>query len=71
MREAAYDKAELHFKEHKSFVEKIAEISGKSFIDNELHSNLSTFLKEWVLNHMLAVDKELAEFLLKYRMSNA
>lgn len=72
MREFAYDKNESHIvEEHKAFVKKIGEISRKCLVDNDLHSSLSSFLKDWLLNHILVVDKELAAFLLKYERNNA
>ncbi len=71
MRDFAYDKTEAHIEEHKDFVKKIGEISKKCIVDNDLHSGLSSFLKDWLLNHILVVDKELADFLLKYEHNNA
>ncbi len=71
MHEYAYDKTESHIEEHRAFVKKIVEISMKCLVGNELHLNLSSFLKNWFLNHILIVDKELAVFLLKYEHNNA
>ena len=71
MCELVYDKTESHIEEHKAFVKKIVEISKRCIVDDDLHSDLSSFLKDWLLNHILVVDKELAVFLLKFEHNNA
>ncbi len=71
MREFAYDKTESHIEEHKAFANKIYGITKACFTDSDLHSTLSSYLNDWIHNHILVVDKELAVFLLKCELNNA
>ena len=71
MHRFAYDKTESHIKEHKTFIDKCDEITKKCFVDEDLISNMSSYLYDWFLNHILVVDREFAVFLHTREHDNA
>jgi hemerythrin len=59
MLKSGYKGYQNHKKEHSIFVEKINRYMDKLEItDNKVLLNVINFLKNWLLNHILVVDKE-------------
>ncbi len=55
---------ETHLKKHKDFKDTIAEfLGGEVIVKSELAYKISTFLKDWLISHILDTDMKFAEFL--------
>jgi hemerythrin-like metal-binding protein len=59
MREFGYSNYHAHKQEHSDFVNKLNDFKSK-FLSGEakLNINMLNFLKDWLLNHILEVDKK-------------
>ena len=62
MRLIQFERIEEHILEHKIFTQKILEIEKKS-LDFVLLNNISDFIKERIIAHILGSDKEYQKFL--------
>ena len=60
-----YPNYESHKKKHDSFVEKVADVE-KRFNDGKLilSFEITTFLKDWIKEHIQGTDKEYSDFLI-------
>ena len=60
----SYPEYEEHVKQHKIFKEKLAgfceDFNSDKFL---LHFELAVFLKNWILNHIMLVDRKYTDFL--------
>jgi len=52
-----------HFNEHKSFFEKVQEFRDRHDSKEKITYELFDFMKEWVLNHILISDQEIARYI--------
>ena len=65
MRKYDYQSIDHHIKEHKEFIKSIDDLIRKSkSIKIVLLSGLGNYIKTWIINHVLGVDMELAEYLI-------
>ena len=71
MKKYAYPDAGDHIREHKEFVKEL-----KAFRDEKIRlsdknaEELLTRIEEWILSHILDVDKHLAEYILDHEKEN-
>jgi hemerythrin len=66
MRELDYPHAEAHFDAHERFREELeAMLETDPTISNVLQVSLSDFLHQWLKLHVLGIDKELEDFVMK------
>jgi hemerythrin len=72
MRENGYPDYEAHKKKHESFIEKVKEFKNEyQKVDDDLLEDYSLvteillFLKTWLCDHILVVDKEYSPYLIK------
>ena len=66
LRQHEYPKLKEHVNEHKIFIEKVNEME-KRFMEGKLVLSLeaTTFLKDWLQNHIMVSDKQYSNFLEK------
>lgn len=61
--EHAYPDFEEHKKQHKIFMKKMNQFCEDFYSDKfTLHFEIAVFLKNWILNHILVVDKKYTEY---------
>ena len=61
-----FPELELHKTQHLGYILKGMEFANKSIRNHsELHTETLTYLKEWLLNHILLEDKKIATYLKK------
>jgi len=70
MREFGYaetdpDNAEAHLAQHRAFSSKVVEVRDRIKSGNRIpREELISFLNQWLVNHILATDRKLGEFIL-------
>jgi hemerythrin-like metal-binding protein len=52
-----------HFAEHQDFCSKIATFKVKMFLGNNVSFELFNFIKNWLINHILASDQQISKVL--------
>jgi hemerythrin len=64
LREHNYPKFNEHKKEHEKFIEKVSDME-KRFKEGKLILSLevTSFLKDWLQNHIMVTDKQYSDFL--------
>jgi hemerythrin len=62
-REFDFDKTESHIKEHDDYRQKIEQMEGDYYSDKKkkIISDLSNFINQWWINHIIGTDKEYTE----------
>lgn len=64
MKELDFPELELHKTQHLGYILKGMEFANKSIRNHaKLHSETLTYLKEWLLTHILVEDKKIAAYL--------
>jgi len=64
MKAFEYPEVEQHKSAHEAFKDKLAKlISNYNNGDTEISGNALTFLKDWLTEHILKIDKKLSDFL--------
>jgi hemerythrin len=64
MLESGYPGMEAHIREHVYFSTQVKDFIGRVNVEEPLHKvTIVTFLREWLLNHILKVDREFVGFL--------
>ena len=67
MEKYRYPDAEAHIKEHNEFIRELTDFRNeKSDYSDERAEELLTRIGEWILGHILDVDRDLAEYILEY-----
>lgn len=63
MKEINYPDFEVHQREHKDFIYRIAMFNlSFSGLDEKMIYEIIFFLKEWIVNHLMISDKKIEEF---------
>lgn len=56
----AYDEKESHLKKHALFIEELNTLTHEfDDLEQDISEKLVTFLRQWLINHILSVDKKL------------
>ncbi len=59
-----YPGTKEHLEEHEKFASQVKEMQAKYWAEEILQvSSINVFIKEWFLNHMLVIDRKLADFI--------
>jgi hemerythrin len=70
MQEHAYPEYEIHKKEHVEFMRKTAELSlGTMMYKKTIPVELLTYLKEWLVEHIMASDRQIKTYIEQSRPS--
>jgi hemerythrin len=60
----SYFRIDKHIKEHNEFIESVKQIEKKSMnLTFGTMMNMTNFLKDWIITHLLGTDKEFEEFM--------
>lgn len=63
MKKAGYTRVESHVTEHELFLNKLNELKNSLFLsDSGYCMEINHYLEEWLLSHILLLDKDFAEF---------
>jgi len=63
MKEINYPEFDIHQREHKDFIYRIAMFNiSFSSLDEKMIYEIISFLKEWIVNHLMISDKKIEEF---------
>ena len=72
MKEVGYSRMYSHVSEHDMFRNKLNELqAGQATEDSKFYAGVIYFLEEWLLSHILLIDKEFAEFVKTVRSNTA
>ena len=63
MRLFDYPAREAHVRAHRSFAEYVKSMQ-QSALKRDVHEEMSAFLRDWLVNHIMVTDRQYAEFVL-------
>ena len=72
MKETGYSRMYSHVSEHEMFKSKLNELQNSQLAsDSKYYTGVIYFLEEWLLSHILLIDKEFAEFVIASKLAES